>query len=147
MYSLTNKLRKTWLDEFLKSPVSEESSTSNMVNVPKHCSKLNGSTFTIFIDPVEKFYVESPWVIWKILGPFVNLLTVQDKYFLLNRGNLLQHFQIQLCQKQKTFSSISVFFFFFAFSQFRFNFEHFQKKTRLIADVFLNLRTPKNVVR
>ena len=28
---------KTWLDKFLKSPVSEDPSTSNMVNVPKHC--------------------------------------------------------------------------------------------------------------
>ena len=28
---------KTWLDKFLKSPVSEDPSTSNMVNVAKHC--------------------------------------------------------------------------------------------------------------
>ena len=27
--------------------------TSNMVNGPKHCSKLNDITFTIFIDPCE----------------------------------------------------------------------------------------------
>ena len=44
---------KMWLDECLESPVSEVSSTSNMVNVGKHCSKLNGSTFTIFIDPFQ----------------------------------------------------------------------------------------------
>ena len=33
------KLRtpKTWLDKFLKSPVSEFPWTSNMVNEPKHC--------------------------------------------------------------------------------------------------------------
>ena len=37
--------------------------------------------------------------------------------------------------------------FFFAFSEFVFNFEHFQKKMTLIADVFLSLRNPKNVVR
>ena len=49
---------------------------------------------------------------------------------------------MQLSQKQKTFSS-----FFFAFLKFEFSFEHFQKKMNLIADVFLNLRTPKNVVR
>ena len=28
---------KTWLDKYLKSPVSEDLSTSNMVNVHKHC--------------------------------------------------------------------------------------------------------------
>ena len=33
------KLRtpKMWLDEYLKSPVSEASSTISMVNGPKHC--------------------------------------------------------------------------------------------------------------
>ena len=35
----------------------------------------------------------------------------------------------------------------FAFSKFRFDFEHFEKETTLIADVFSNLRTRKNVVR
>ena len=49
---------------------------------------------------------------------------------------------MQLFQKRKTFSE-----FFFAFSKFRFNFDHFPKKMTLIADVFLNLQTPKNVVR
>ena len=28
---------KTWLDKCLKSPVSEVSSTSSMVKLPKHC--------------------------------------------------------------------------------------------------------------
>ena len=59
----------------------------------------------------------------KILGLLVEPLIVYDKYSLLHRGNLLEHFQMQLCQKQKTFSE-----FFFAFSKFRLNFEHFQKK-------------------
>ena len=33
------KLRppKTWSDKSLKSPVSEDPSTSNMVNMPNHC--------------------------------------------------------------------------------------------------------------
>ena len=44
------RLRKTWLDKYLKNPVSEDFSTSNMVNGLKYCSKLNDSTFTIFID-------------------------------------------------------------------------------------------------
>ena len=81
-------------------------------------------------------------LICKILGLFVNPLTVDDKYSPLNRGNLLQHFRMQLSHKQKTFSQ-----YFFAFYKFRFNFEHFQKKMTLIADVFLTLRTPKDVIR
>ena len=47
-----------------------------------------------------------------------------------------------LSQKRKTFSQ-----FFCAFPKSKFNFEHFQKKMTLIPDVFLKLRTPKNVVR
>ena len=46
-----------------------------------------------------------------------------------------------LSQKQKICSEFS-----FAFCKFRFNFEQFKKNMSLIADVFLNLRTPKNVL-
>ena len=53
MYFSTEGLRKTWLDKCLKSPVSEDHSTSNMVNAPKHCRNLNDSTFTIFIRQCE----------------------------------------------------------------------------------------------
>ena len=51
---------------------------------------------------------------------------------------------MQLCKKLKIFSQFS-----YAFSKFRFNFEHFQKKKKmtLIVDVFLKLRTPKNLFR
>ena len=36
-----------------KGLVPENRSRKNMVNVAKHYSKLNDSTFTIFIDPCE----------------------------------------------------------------------------------------------
>ena len=49
MYIRSNGFQKTWLDKCLRSPVSEDPSTSNMVKWPKYCSKLNDSTFTIFI--------------------------------------------------------------------------------------------------
>ena len=49
---------------------------------------------------------------------------------------------MQLSQKRKIFSE-----FFFPFSKFRFNLVHFQKKMALIADVFLNFRTRRDVVR
>ena len=40
---------KTWLDQCLKSPVSECPLKSNMANAPKHSSNLKNNTFTIFI--------------------------------------------------------------------------------------------------
>ena len=44
---------KTWLEKCLIGPISEDPSTNNMVNRPKHCWNLNDSTLTIFIDPCE----------------------------------------------------------------------------------------------
>ena len=47
---------------------------------------------------------KSVLVVCKILGLFVNTLTADDKYSLLNRENFTQPIQMQLSQKQKTFS-------------------------------------------
>ena len=38
MYFRNYGLPKTWLDQCLKSPVSDYPTKSNMVNAPKHCS-------------------------------------------------------------------------------------------------------------
>ena len=54
---------------------------------------------------------------------FVNTLSADDKYSFLNRDNLTQPIQMQLSQKQKTFSE-----YFCAFLKYCLNFEHFQKK-------------------
>ena len=54
---------------------------------------------------------------------FVNKLTADEKYYLLNRDNLAQPIHMQLSQKQKTFSE-----FFFAFLKSTLNFEHFPNK-------------------
>ena len=59
----------------------------------------------------------------KIVRLFVNNLTAYDKYYLLNRDNLTQPIQMQLSQKQKTFSE-----FFFAFLKSILNFKHLPKK-------------------
>ena len=40
----------------------------------------------------------------KTLRMFVNILTADDKLFLLNRENLRQPIQMQLYEKQNTFS-------------------------------------------
>ena len=78
-------------------------------------------------------------VLCKILGLFVNTLSEDERYCLLYKDNLLQPIQILLSQKQKTFSQ-----FFSAFLKSTLNFERFQKKMTLIADVFPKLPSPKN---
>ena len=78
----------------------------------------------------------------KILGLFVNTLSEDDKYCLLYRDNLTQPIQIPLSQKRKTFSQSCS-----AFLKSTLNFEHFQKKINLIADVFSKLPSPKKVIR
>ena len=50
MYFRTYGLSKTWLDKCLKSPVSEDPLTGNMLNGWKHCFNLNDSALTIFFD-------------------------------------------------------------------------------------------------
>ena len=55
--------------------------------------------------------------------PFVNTLSVNDKYYLLNTANLTQQIQMELSGKRKTFSE-----FLFAFLKSILNFKHFPKK-------------------
>ena len=81
-------------------------------------------------------------VLCKILGFFLNTLTDEDKYSLFYRENLTQPIQVLLSLKQKTF-----FQFFSTFLKSASNFEHFQKKMTLIANVFPKLLSPKKVIR
>ena len=81
-------------------------------------------------------------VLCKILGLFVNTLTDKDKYCFLYRDNLRQPMQILLYEKQKNFSQ-----FFSPFLKSTLNFESFQKKMTLIADVFPKLPSQKKVIR
>ena len=62
-------------------------------------------------------------MIHKILRLFFNTLTVNDKHYLLNRDNLPQPNQMQLSEKQKTFSE-----FCFSFLKSLLNFKHWTKK-------------------
>ena len=73
---------------------------------------------------------------------FVNTLTADDKYSLLNRDNLRQPIWTQLSEKQKTFSQ-----FFSHFPNLPYILNIFNKKTTLIVDLFPKLCTPKNVAR
>ena len=80
---------------------------------------LQNLLITVNVVPLEKVFL----VIHKIVRLFVNTLTVNDKHYLLNRDNLTQPIQIQLSQKQKTFSEI-----FFAFLKSILNFKHLPKE-------------------
>ena len=62
-------------------------------------------------------------VLCKMLKLFVNTLTADDKYSLLNKDNLTQPIQILLSQKQNTLLGL-----FFAFLKSKLNLGHFQKK-------------------
>ena len=70
-------------------------------------------------------------VLCKFLRLLVKTLTDDEKYSLLYRENLTQPIQILLYMKRNSFSQ-----FFSAFLKSTLNFEHFQKKMTLIADVF-----------
>ena len=69
------------------------------------------------------YWKKSLLVIEKFLRLFVNTLPADEKHYLLNRDNLTQPIQIQLSQKQKTFSE-----FFFAFLKSILNFKDLPKK-------------------
>ena len=70
-----------------------------------------------------------------MLRLFVNTFIADDNYFLLNRNNLTQHIRMQISKKRKAFSE-----FFFEVLKSRLNFEDFQNKMTLIANVFPKLR-------
>ena len=62
---------------------------------------------------------------WKILGLLVNTLAPDDRYHVLNWGNLTQPIQMHLSQKQKTFPQ-----FLHPFFKCRLNLEPFEKRWR-----------------
>ena len=44
MYFRNYGFPKTWLDQCLKSPVSQDPTKSNMLKAPKHCSNLKDTS-------------------------------------------------------------------------------------------------------
>ena len=87
----------------------------------------------------EKFLL----VICEISRLFVNTLTVDDKYSLLNTDNLTQAIHMILSQNQKkTFSCI-----FLAFLNCLLKYKNFAKRDDPHSYVFEKLRTLKNVIR
>ena len=123
---------------------------SNMVNGLKDCSKLNDSTFNAFINLCEgnwcwKSFCEryaKPWDC--LLNHWLRMTSIP---FLPEAIYCNIFRRIYLRNKKYFLDFLFFFFFFLAFSKFRLNFEHFQTKMTLLADVFLDFQTPKNVVR
>ena len=78
----------------------------------------------------------------KILGLLVNTLATEEKYPVLNRDNLTIPIQMQLSQKQKTFSQ-----FFAAFLKSTLNFKHFESKDDPHRFCIFEVTDSENVVR
>ena len=97
---LNFRLWEAWLDKCLRSPVSEDSATSNIVNRLKYCSKLNDSTFTIFIDTcagnsglksLSEWYAKSQDCLLTHSLPIISILLLRDEiYCNIFRSNYLR---------------------------------------------------------
>ena len=101
---------KRWLDKCLKSTVSEDPSTSNMVKVPKHCWILHHITFIRYFDHFQENGVGKRLSYWHekswncLLARWLHRLIV-------NRDKLTIPILMQLSQKQKTFPQFFAAFF------------------------------------
>ena len=89
----------------------------------------------------EIIWRTSPCLKFGIIGLFVNTWTADYKYPVPDCENLPFPIQIQLSWEKKTFSE-----FFIAFMESPSNFEHFQKKKIIIANVFPKLTTVQSLI-
>ena len=101
-------------------------------------ASLSSWVITVKVVELQKSLLDT----WKFFRPFLNTLTADDRYSVISKNKWMQTIQMHLSQKQNTFSQFSS-----AFSESALNFEHFQKKMTLIADVFAKLQTTKYVLR
>ena len=143
-FLLSYGLRKTWLDKCLNSHVSEDPSTSNMANGPKHLWNLNDSTFTTFIGHCESKSVRKSLSWWYVKYSdclLTHWLPVTSILFLIETS----YCKIIWCnylRKRKLFLN-----FFLHFRNFDSVLNILKRKMTLIADLFLNLWSQKKVVR
>ena len=94
-----------WLDQCLKSPVSEDSSKGNMVNGPKYveiCMTAALPDLLIAVKAID-FQKVSVSDMENLSKLFSNTLSADGKYSLLNGDNLTQPIHMQVSQKQKNF--------------------------------------------
>ena len=105
MYFQNYGLRNTWRNKCLKIPVSETLSTSKMVRSPNTLEIWTTPPLPYLLITVHKLsWRKYHLVICDLIRKFLNILTADDKYFLLNRDTLRQSIQRQLSQKWKKFS-------------------------------------------
>ena len=143
MYFWIYLIPKMLLDRCLKSTISEDPSTSNMVKSPKHCWNFNDSTFTIFIDHCEGNSVGKSLSEWyaKSYDCFLTYWLPRTNILFLIETIFCNIFRCNYLRNNRVFRN------FFAIWKSTFNFKHFQKNMTLIDDVFFKLQTPKKVVR
>ena len=91
---------------------------------------LSSWVIIVNVNVLEKSLLDT----WKFFRPFLNKMTADDKYSLISKDKWMETIQMHLYQKQIIFSK-----FFSGFFKSALNFEHFQKKMTLIADVFPKL--------
>ena len=99
---------------------------------------LPAGLITVKVIQLQKLLLDT----WKFFRPFLNTLTANDKYSLISKDKWMKTFKMLLSQKQNIFPQ-----FFSSFFESALNFEHFQKKMTLIAYVFPQLPTTKDVLR
>ena len=128
---------KRWSDKYLKSRVSEDLSTSNMVNLPKHCWNQHHRTFSIFIDHYQVNWVGKSFSYWHAKS-----WDADQRYPVPNRDNLMIPIQMQLSRKRKTFSIL-----FTAFLKCRLNFQYFETKDDPHRFWISEITESENVVR
>ena len=144
MYFWSYGLRKRWLDKCLKSPLSEDPSTSKMGNGPKHCWNVKESTLTTFIDTYEGNYGWKSLSEWyaKSYDSFLTHWLPMTSILFLTEAIYCNIFRYNYLRNQKHFL-----YFILHFLNLYSILNSFRKKMALISGLFLNLRTPKNVVR
>ena len=101
-------------------------------------ASLSSWVITVKVIELQKSLLDT----WKFFRPFLKTWTANDKYSLISKDKWMETIQMHLSQKQNNFSE-----FLSAFFESALNFENFQKKMTLIAYVFPNLPTTKDVLR
>ena len=76
------------------------------------------------------------------MGLLVKILAADEKYPVLNRDNLMRPIQMQLSQKQKTFSELLA-----EFLKYRLSFRYFERKYDLHRFCISKITTSGNVIR
>ena len=123
-----------FLKLLFRKEVATETSRRSCFRTPFGNQHVNGFQTPLKIAR-HHYYSFFPWIsgklsrkktalLWsKILRPFANTVTADDKYSCRNMQNFLQQLQTLLSEKRKTFSVYFILFLICAW-----NFKHFEKK-------------------